>query len=730
LGYQHDGRMQLVMADATIDDEASPSPTKTGGLTMGLLATVSMAWMGGMIWLARDALNDPAALPAIAAGVLGGPIAAGLVALLLLRTSRAEGRRFVDAAAAMRAEAALLDRTVARLSATLAADRGTLTEQVAQLQAAGDVAEDRFAALARSVGEQAGVADSHARSLGQVLEDGQAKLAALVTALPRAQDDVRQAAAMLETVAAITGERTTALASEVGRLAVNAREAEALADGAGRALSLHADEVDQASRAAAARLEAAAAAASGTVEAAQRRLVQQSDETVAMLDRNEAAIAQRGRANADALADRLTEVEGMAERLNDRLEVQRASNDLIIDELRRGVADVDQRLETLHGRGSERAQLLAASISALGGSADAMTEALRTGDEMATRTIGTTESLLIALDSAAREIDETLPQALQRLDVRVAASRQVVADAKPELLGLVGAAESTHDAIEAIAGVVADQRRLLETLSGTLLETLSTGRARADTLGQVVDEAAERTRAFADDAAPRMAAALGAIRDAADDAAARAHAALASVVPEAVAALEAASGEAMRRAAAESVERQVRSLAAAAKVAEDAATRAGARVAGEVKALIAQADAVDAKVTAARDERADAERQLSSQRASQLIEAMHSASVDLTRALSTEVADTAWAAYLKGDRGVFTRRAVRLLGDGEAGRVAELCEADSQFRETTNRYVHDFEAMLRDVLARPEGTPIGITLLSSDMGKLYVALAQGIERLR
>ena len=47
-----------------------------------------------------------------------------------------------------------------------------------------------------------------------------------------------------------------------------------------------------------------------------------------------------------------------------------------------------------------------------------------------------------------------------------------------------------------------------------------------------------------------------------------------------------------------------------------------------------------------------------------------------------------------------------------------------------NRYIHDFEAMLRRVLSSRDGNPLGVTLLSSDMGKLYVALAQAIERLR
>ena len=73
---------------------------------------------------------------------------------------------------------------------------------------------------------------------------------------------------------------------------------------------------------------------------------------------------------------------------------------------------------------------------------------------------------------------------------------------------------------------------------------------------------------------------------------------------------------------------------------------------------------------------------------------------------------------------------MRLLDHGDARAVAEIYEADSDFRETVNRYIHDFEAMLRSVLSTRDGHSLAVTLLSSDMGKLYVALAQAIERLR
>ncbi|MGI9376686.1 MAG: ATPase [Tsuneonella suprasediminis] len=119
-----------------------------------------------------------------------------------------------------------------------------------------------------------------------------------------------------------------------------------------------------------------------------------------------------------------------------------------------------------------------------------------------------------------------------------------------------------------------------------------------------------------------------------------------------------------------------------------------------------------------------------SRRVALITESLNSHSIDIAKALSADVTDSAWASYLKGDRGIFTRRAVRLLDNSETRELMGIYEADEDFREHVNRYIHDFEAMLRSMLSTRDGHAIGVTLLSSDMGKLYVALAQAIERLR
>ena len=721
--------------------EAEPDENRRLG--PALAAGAVALWVALALWLAwprLGALDGVGVVQFLAALAVVPVLVIGLW-LLAQRNSRAEARRFGDTARAMRAEAAQLERTVAALGRAIDGNRAKLAEQVSDLLAMGEAANARLGGIERDVGAEVARVEAQARSIEEAAGVAQANVSALLDALPGARAQVEVAAETLDRAGVSAAEHAAMLEFRLAALADQGREADAVARGSAESLSRHVAVMEGRSGSAAARLETVGAELSRTVEAlvertaatvdgARQGIAAQGEAMVASVAAHQGDLDRAARESADALAARLATVEQVIERVGGRLDAQAASGDLIVERLQSGIAEVEHRLDRLHVQGSERAQMLAGSISALGGSADAMTEALKAGDAMATRTIGTTESLLIALDAATREIDETLPDALSRLDDRIAGTKRIVGETKPDLLALVTAAESTHDAIEAVAGVVAEQRRTLDQLSGQLLDTLGQGRAKADALGQTVEEAIDRTRRFAEEAAPQLVQSLLRVRDSAAAAAENARETLAAVIPEVAAKLGRAGAEALRRAAQGSVEREVQALAAATEVAVEAATRAAERVARETQAIADQTAIVEARIEQARDEQNTSERIDMTRRVAGLIEALNSAAIDVTKVLGADVADSAWAAYLKGDRGVFTRRAVRLL-DGETARdLARLYDADEVFRDATNRYILDFEGMLRSILGQPDGQPLSITLLSSDMGKLYVALAQAIERLR
>ncbi len=186
------------------------------------------------------------------------------------------------------------------------------------------------------------------------------------------------------------------------------------------------------------------------------------------------------------------------------------------------------------------------------------------------------------------------------------------------------------------------------------------------------------------------------------------------------------------------IERAIRNEAAsltgqleqAAAHAAGVAREAGSQIADQVGRVEVLVAALEARVAEAR---AQAEAQTDNgfaRRTALITDALNSSAIDIAKALDADITDPAWARYLKGDRGIFTRAAVRLLDGGESKAVARLYRDDDAFRDHVSHYIHDFEGMLRQILSTRDGEVLGVTLLSSDMGKLYVALAQAIERLR
>ena len=725
--------------EGDVESRIEPFPVISTIVAVGLI----VAWIVTALWLTMDTLPvlAPTALIQFLAALCSVPALIGIAWLVALRTSRAEARRFGQTSSAMRAEAAMLERRIAAISETINRNRRALADQITAITQCGDAAEQRFGSLGEQLGNQIERVDSQTRTLNDAARSTQSTLGNLISSLPHARDETIEVGKLLEQAGLSANGHASALHAEVSALGMRGQEADALASGAAKRLAEHLTKMETTSETVGAKLEAVTAAmagaidemverATGAIDGSRKSIAAQGKSLVAMVGANQAALDNAARESADALANRLAGVEETIDRMADRLDAQRSAGDAIVDDLEQGLERVDRRLDALHAQGIDRSQLLAASISALGGSADAMTSALEAGDAMATRTIGTTETLLIALDAAAREIDETLPDALSRLDGKLAGSRAAVGQAKPELLALVTAAESTHGAIDAIAGVIGEQRDALDRLSATMLDTLTDGRTKVDALGHMVDETITRAHDFSEDAAPRLVEALLRVRETASVAADKARETLSNVIPEAANALEGASAEAMRRATNDTVERQIRAITDATRSAVNATTAATERLAEHIRTISDQTLVVENRLEAARSEQEESKRETFAKRVSLLIEALNSASIDIGKILRSDVSDSAWAAYLKGDRGVFTRRAVRLLDASDIREVAQLYDNDSSFRDQVNRYIHDFESMLRTILAEREGSPLGVTLLSSDMGKLYVALAQSIERLR
>jgi hypothetical protein len=220
------------------------------------------------------------------------------------------------------------------------------------------------------------------------------------------------------------------------------------------------------------------------------------------------------------------------------------------------------------------------------------------------------------------------------------------------------------------------------------------------------------------------------VKDTADQAAERARQALGRAIPDAAQSLAEASEVALQQAVNDKVTAQIEKLAQVAEEAVRAAHQASDRLTRQLLTIADTSASVQSRIEEAERAAEDRDRDHFARRSALLIESLNSTSIDVAKILSNDVTDSAWASYLKGDRGVFTRRAVKLLDAGESREIALHYDNDAEFQEHVNRYIHDFESLLRIILSARDGNALGVAVLSSDMGKLYVALAQAIERLR
>ena len=443
-------------------------------------------------------------------------------------------------------------------------------------------------------------------------------------------------------------------------------------------------------------------AETGEIAAAQ---VQQIETRLAELD---AAIAER-RVAHEAQSEALTE--------------QSATIGARLDAL-------GSEMERAAAQGREAETTLAASIDALAARLSASRDALADSDRAVAELTDASVRLLELIRASAEHTRTDLPAALGNAEARLDELGE-----RGEKLGMMlgAAGDRSRELSEYVINATRDSASAM----GDLKAMQGQIAAAHDANGERVAELRAQLEALAQDSRTAAAEAQGPLRDAIATLETSARGAITALQDDSTGQIEALAGK-IGIEATSAIDRALKAHVGAALAELDTsathAAGAGREAAVQLRDQLARvnelAGNLESRVEHARQR---AEEQVDtdfSRRVALITESLNSNAIDIAKALSSDVTDTAWASYLRGDRGIFTRRAVRLIDNTQAREIADLFEGDSEFREHVSRYIHDFEAMLRSMLSTRDGHAIGVTLLSSDMGKLYVALAQAIERLR
>jgi ABC-type transporter Mla subunit MlaD len=442
---------------------------------------------------------------------------------------------------------------------------------------------------------------------------------------------------------------------------------------------------------------------------------------LAMIDHSRAALDRAGEDVTSGLGARLDAIVGRVEAVAAHLAAQDQASRGLVGNLAQELVELEARLSAV--RGGEALDVVRASVRQL-------SDELAASDERTSELTGRARSLSGLMASVGAELGAELPERLGAVEQQAERARSALAGIAPQVEVLAGSAETAAQRLHDAEQTLGIQQQALEAMLARLSEGVGGAEEQIRALAAATMDANETAGRLTADTGPELVEALVRVREAATQAAERAREAIAAVIPDSAAALGEASRRAVSDAVGGAVGQQMVELETLAERTVEAARRASERLTRQMLTIGETTAAVEDRIDQVRKEREAKENETFSRRVALLIESLNSTAIDVTKILSNEVTDSAWAAYLKGDRGVFTRRAVRLIDAGEAREIMAHYEAEPEFREQVNRYIHDFEAMLRRVLADRDSSALGVTLLGSDMGKLYVALAQAIERIR
>jgi len=724
-----------------------------------LAAIASVIWLalagavvylvGGTSDLSRLTLTE---WSGVAAGIAAPLSAIWLIALVTARVYPGQQRetlarveaaelRFAQTAAATRNQLETIDSVLGEVTRRIDGLRQVFATEVDGFVSATDAAAARTRTLALSLaGDREGIESSTDR-LVAASERARAEFVALGQELPVAETQVQRIADILQ--ASAKGARQQLQETEDLLAAVwtrsedSSQQARRAVDGLTTvltAISTSAADAEGRLQTYAAQLEdsadAALAKTGEALEATRQGVDAQTRALAAAIARSTQDLDDLGGRAVDTIAARLLAISDNAAMLADRLAAQDANSQGLLQTLDRGFGVLDAKLNNAAQSTTSVLQALSMRIEQVRSDIDTLAQPIDT-------TRGATGELERSISSVRTAAQETLAALSSGVPEGAEVGITAVNALRASVGGLVQDFDRLKDRASVMSHPIAQSRAAMDELLDALEDQRNSmeaavGKVRAEleTAHGLIGSIGRETESTALGGSAQLIEALSRVREVAAQTSGTVRGALDQVIAEARESLAAATSEAVRQSVTEPVEAQIQALQTASHRGADAAQAAAERLSRQLVSVAETAAAIEARVTQADTRLDDAQRTDLSRQSELLIEALNSSAIDIAKGLSAEVTELSWKSYLSGDRGIFSRRAVKLLSGGDARDISKRFGEDGEFRDAVRRYIHDFEAMMRRVGADREANALSMTLLSSDIGKLYVALAQATERLR
>lgn len=744
-----------VAPPSVIFEAATEAPNRSGTI-LKLAALIGLLWLAlscATIFLLIDnrAQNhvDLVEWAAVITAVSAPLALIGIGAVVAMRMEAARGATmmghaqalFDDASDRMRGEVEQLRAALSAMRTEIILQRAEVDQQTQKLLAASTGFSQQLSQTSSQIAQDSATLVSHATALDQAAASARADLGVIMSDLPKVETLARSVSDSFRTIGSEALGQAASLEAGLAQLGSRADATQDSVATASQRLAAQIAQVETATERAREQLEMLAGRLNESVDSALSRTAEavettrtsvdaQSEALLGTVDAARNALAATGTEAIHNLRDGFEQLTAQFGQLETRISAQDNRVRSLIAHLGSGLVELEAQLGALGTAGEAQAALLTQSIARLQDELAALSGPLGRNDEDTTRLVEHIGQLQAMLKDVEQLSNGKLSENLVAVGDIVSQARTALLDAQTDITALDERLGNLREAADAVKAATTNSVETLDT-------SLSGVDDRVAALASRLEESHAQLRAIESEsenvgfnASSTLLDTLGRARDAATQAADHIRNVLSGVTDEIHAALARANQETLKTAVDEAIAGRIAALKTTSEEAIAAAQTAAERLARQMLTIADTTASVEARISEVNAQVEQQNQEEFSRRSALLIESLNSTAIDIAKIMSNEVTDIAWAAYLKGDRSVFARRAVRLLDAGEIKAIQRHYEQEPEFREQVNRYIHDFEAVIRRVLAERDGGPMAVAMLSSDVGKLYVALAQSIDRLR
>jgi archaellum component FlaC len=726
-------RYEAYVEEHLVEDDQASETRWTSYAIPALIITGALAWTAFFGWTyypeVRPGLTGERAVTLLSMWTSPALLLA-VMWLLAMRHSSAEASRFGNVARLLRTESEALEARMRTVNEEISLAREFLAQNARELETVGKRSSENLTNAASLLTSALADSDEKAKTLEAVSNAANSNLDQLRKHLPvvtsAAKDVTNQIGsagnnAQLQIKSLIAGLERVGETGKLTREYLDAMEARAgeVSEKLGEITRESATTLERAGSGAERRAAEAAKLIENAANSMTSHVAIASGEVDALVTDSRAQIENHLNLLRTALA-------GLTEQ--SAAEQNRISS--IIAEIEAHITSSAERIAEIDKAATDQTAKLAFAVSALGESTRAVGTDLGNNRETTDQLIERSDKLLSALGAVNSEVSDIIPASMERMYQRLSDVMEQLSSASSQVDTLDAMSSGLLTKTASLEQAIIIQKDSVEKLMAESDQHFAARHEQADALAAALNHTRSLVDEMTEDANGKLVSSLLRVRETTKQAAESSR----RILDEELATIADRLTEQNKSTLAEAIDSQISAMNGAIQQAVDRnlelSETSTAKLASQLAQLDELADNLEKRIADSRNEFEGIDDDSFARRMVLLTESLNSTAIDVAKILSNDVTDTAWAAYLKGDRGVFTRRAVRLLDAGEARAIATHYGDDAEFREHVNRYIHDFESMMRVLLSTRDGNAIGVTLLSSDVGKLYVALAQAIERLR